>query len=233
MKVNVLEVNIDDVSETRAIDIVRLWLKSNEKHYIVTPNTEFLMLAQKDSEFKKILNAADLAIPDGAGLRLSGEIRNTTPGVDLMEKLLEVASRDGLKIGFLGGSLGAAEKIIGKYSNLKVSYINSDIKVNKDGYAPFLAIPQSDILFVAFGQGKQEKWISQNLSRIPVKVAMGVGGAFDYLSGQIPRAPKWMRHLGLEWLFRLVNQPWRAKRQLVLIQFVVAILQKRLQSMLH
>ncbi|MBI4040089.1 WecB/TagA/CpsF family glycosyltransferase [Candidatus Daviesbacteria bacterium] len=82
-----------------------------------------------------------------------------------------------------------------------------------------ISIPPTDILFVAFGQVKQEKWITENLSEIPVKVAMGVGGAFDYISGRVPRAPIWMRRLGLEWLFRLITQPWRIRRQMVLLKF--------------
>lgn len=84
-----------------------------------------------------------------------------------------------------------------------------------------------DILFVAFGAPKQEKWINENLPKLPVKVAMGVGGSFDYISGIVPRAPKWVQNLGLEWLYRLIRQPWRLKRQLALLKFVYLILQER------
>src|SRR3989338_5459360 len=80
-----------------------------------------------------------------------------------------------------------------------------------------------DILFVAFGHIKQEKWIGKNLKKIPVKVAMGVGGAFDYLSGEVMRAPKFIRVLGLEWLFRLILQPWRIKRQLALVKYMILL----------
>ena len=80
-----------------------------------------------------------------------------------------------------------------------------------------------DILFVAFGHIKQEKWIGKNLKNIPVKVAMGVGGAFDYLSGEVMRAPKFIRVLGLEWLFRLILQPWRIKRQLALVKYMILL----------
>lgn len=80
--------------------------------------------------------------------------------------------------------------------------------------------PQIDMLFVAFGFPKQEKWIAENLEKLPVRVAIGIGGAFDYLSGAVPRAPHWIRSLGFEWLFRLLMQPWRIKRQLALFEFV-------------
>ena len=79
--------------------------------------------------------------------------------------------------------------------------------------------PEIDLLFVAFGQVKQEKWIAKNLPKIPVKVAMGVGGSFDEISGRVPRPPKWISNLGLKWLFRLVAEPWRIKRQLALLKF--------------
>ncbi|QQG43104.1 MAG: WecB/TagA/CpsF family glycosyltransferase [Candidatus Daviesbacteria bacterium] len=241
MKVNILGVNIDDVSENKAIDIVKSWLKDKTKRYIVTPNPEFLMLAQKDSEFKRVLNQADLAIPDGVGLKMSGKIKNTTPGVDLMEKLISKSEDWGATIGFLGGKKGVAEKLaeclLAKYPSLKITFASDGGIINKDGnmvgQVDSSKYPATDLLFVAFGQGKQEKWIARNLPKIPVKVAMGVGGSFDYLSGNITRAPKVLRKLGLEWLFRLITQPWRASRQLVLIQFVLLLWWKRIISMVH
>lgn len=101
----------------------------------------------------------------------------------------------------------------------------------KDPYAlhsmPYANI---DILFVAFGHPRQEEWIYENLPHLPVKAAMGVGGAFDYISGRVPRAPKLLRTLGLEWLFRLVIQPWRWKRQLALVKFLFLILRERFKN---
>lgn len=201
-----------------ALKIIEHWIWNPGKHYIVTPNPEFLVTAQKDPVFKKILNEADLSIPDGAGLKLSGKInpdligvKNTVTGTDLMEKLIELSAEKGFAVGLLGGRNGVAEqtaeRLKKKYSGLKINVVNEKL------------IPV-DILFVALGAPKQEKWIALNLSKIPVKVAMGVGGAFDYLSGRIPRAPRWIRKLGLEWLFRLMIQPWRIKRQLKLLHYL-------------
>ena len=88
--------------------------------------------------------------------------------------------------------------------------------------------PQNiDILFVAFGAPKQEEWIYENLPHLPVKIAMGVGGAFDYLSGEVERAPKFVRLWGFEWLFRLIRQPWRLRRQVALLTFLLLILKER------
>ncbi|MBI4089219.1 MAG: WecB/TagA/CpsF family glycosyltransferase [Candidatus Levybacteria bacterium] len=89
-------------------------------------------------------------------------------------------------------------------------------------------IPPIDILFVAFGAPKQEIWISENLDKIPVKIAVGVGGAFDYISGKMGRAPTWVQNIGFEWLYRLIRQPWRIKRQFSLLEFIFLVLKEKL-----
>ena len=215
MKVDILGVKIDDIEMAEALVQVEQWIISPGKHYIVTPNPEFLVAAHKDTVFKKILNDADLSIPDGVGLKLSGKIKNTFSGTDFMEELIRVAAEKGFTAGFLGGKDGVAEKcaecLKRKYPTLKVLFTSADAEAK---------IPPLDLLFVALGHIKQEKWIAANLDKIPVHLAMGVGGAFDYLSGRVPRAPKWMRDLGFEWLFRLIMQPWRIKRQLALGQYI-------------
>jgi N-acetylglucosaminyldiphosphoundecaprenol N-acetyl-beta-D-mannosaminyltransferase len=237
-KVQILGVGIDDVSLSEAVSCVKTWLndsKGNKKYIIVTPNPEFLLAARNDPEFREILNRADLAIPDGAGLKLSGKITNVTPGVDLMEELCKLASREGYSIALIGGKKGVAERtkqcLVKRYPNLKIVFADSgpELKTTSDySLNTTYHIPNTDILFVAFGQVKQEKWIDANLNKLSVKIAMGVGGAFDYISGEVPRAPKWMRSLGLEWLFRLIVQPWRIKRQLKLLKYVWLILKERL-----
>lgn len=219
MKTEVLGVKIDDISMAEALELVERWVWNPGKHYIVTPNPEFLVAAQKDPVFKKILNDADLSIPDGVGLKLSGKIKNIFSGTDFMEELIRIAAEKGFVVGFLGGKEGVAEKcaerLKKKYPKLKASFASFDTES---------LIPSLDLLFVALGHIKQEKWIAANLDKIPVHASMGVGGAFDYLSGRVPRAPKWLRGLGLEWLFRLVIQPWRIKRQLALGQYILYLL---------
>lgn len=226
MKVDVLGVKIDDVNIDEAIERVEHWIWNPGKYYIVTPNPEMIVAAKEDELFRKALNDADLSIPDGKGLRLSGKVKNTFSGTDFMEKLVALAAEKGFAVGFLGGSgevaKRCAECLLKKYPNLKVSFAHSGGKVDWYGHltGSDFAVPPTDILFVAFGHIKQEKWIRSNLRYIPVKLAMGVGGAFDYLSGVVPRAPKWIREIGFEWLFRLVIQPWRIKRQLAFIKYL-------------
>ena len=219
MKKDILGVKIDDVNMGEALGIAEKWIWNPGRHYVVTPNPEMIVAAQKDLEFKKILNDADLSIPDGAGLKLSGKIKKTIAGTDFMEELVSLAAEKGFTTGFLGGGDGiakqTAECLLKKYPKLKVFFAGSDTETK---------IPPVDLLFVALGHIKQEKWIAENLEKIPVHVAMGVGGSFDYLSGNVPRAPKWMRDLGLEWLFRLIIQPWRVRRQLALFKYLWLIL---------
>jgi len=249
MKKDVLGIKIDDVNINQAQDLVQGWLTKKAKHYIVTPNPEIVVMAQKDLELKKIINNADLAIPDGVGLKLSGDIVNTTPGIDLMESFIKLAADLGLTTGFLGGrgqvAEETAERLRKKYPKLTVRYALEGPVIPASSVIPAKAgiymdpesssghslwIPDQvrddkvDILFVAFGPPKQEKWIAKNLDKLNVKVAMGVGGAFDYLSGRIPRAPKLMRSLNLEWLFRLIIQPWRIKRQINLLKFLLLVM---------
>lgn len=232
MKKDILGVKIDDLNMAETLSVVEKWIWNPGPHYIVTPNPEFVIAAQTDQLFKKILNSADLAIPDGVGLKLSG-VKNTVSGTDLMKELVRLSAEKGFTVGFLGGKDGVAKKcaecLLRKYPNLKISYVSSGGIVDKNGnpsQTTNYKLPPTDLLFVAFGHIKQEKWIASNLENIPVKLAMGVGGAFDYLSGSVPRAPEWIRRLGFEWLFRLIVQPWRIRRQIALLKYLWLIMVK-------
>lgn len=238
MKKIILGVKIDDVNIDQALEIVKGWLSESTKRYIVTPNPEIVMMAQKDQQLKNILNKADLGIPDGVGLKLAGDIAYHTPGIDLMEKIIKLAGEKGFTTGFLGGrdqvAKQVAERLKKKYPKLKVVFAESGGEIDNEGNIlrvrsnNNLDIPPTDILFVAFGPPKQEKWIAKNLAKIPAKVAMVVGGSFDYLSTEVPRAPKLIRDFGFEWLFRLILQPWRIKRQLALIHYLWLLTKNRL-----
>lgn len=262
-RVNILGVGVDRISMPASLELVKKWLKGKSKHYIVTPNVEFILAASQDKQFREILNKADLAVADSARLGWAYELLNEkniikkllkwplfivpkTPlllrfdivtGTDLMKELIEVSADLGFTIGFLGGREGVArkcaERLKEKYPRLKIGYAlagpvipaKAGSYTNKNLWIPDqVRDDKVDILFVAFGQIKQEKWIDRNLNKIPVKVAMGVGGAFDYLSGEVHRAPKAFRQLGFEWLYRLIVQPWRIGRQVKLFKFLWLVL---------
>ena len=187
---------------------------------IVTVNSEFVMLAQEDAEFKKILNGADLAIADGTGLKLAG-VKNVVPGRMVVEALI----RKGYRMFYLGGRGGVARAMSQKYGG---AYDNGEVDIKNpqrnDEIVAKINKFKPDILLVAYGAPWQEKWLFANRSSLMVKVGMGVGGAFDYLTGRATLPPEWINKIGLEWLWRLVREPWRWKRQLNLIRFVVAVI---------
>ncbi len=214
-RINILGVKVSRVTYEYAIKVIEGFLTDEGKHQIVTPNPEFVVLAQSDHEFREILNRADLAIPDGVGLRmaakfLSNPLPQTVTGTDLMLGLCDLASKKGYSVFLLGGRGGAAEAAA---KRLKVLFANLNIvgTYEGDSWEEFEG-KTVDFLFVAYGAPKQEKWIAWNLLKIPVKVAMGVGGAFDFITGRKKRAPGILRRLGLEWLWRLVQEPSRLRR---------------------
>ena len=130
-------------------------------------------------------------------------------------------------MGFLGAgpsvAVKTAECLEKKYKGLKISMVSQE-------WSEELKSKKTDILFVAFGSPKQEIWIAENLNQLPAKVVIGVGGAFDFISGKVRRAPVFIRQLGLEWLFRLIIQPWRIKRQLKLLTFIDLVLKEKFSA---
>jgi len=152
-------------------------------------------------------------------------------GTDLMAKLCQLAAKKGWSIYLLGGKTGIAQKtlaiLVQKYPNLhgwaengpKLSLKNWDTKLTEE-YVQKINQKTPDLLFVAFGMGKQEKFIFDNGDKLNIKLAMGVGGAFDYLSGEVKRPPQWIQNMGFEWFYRLMKEPWRWKRQLSLGKFI-------------
>lgn len=224
--VDILGVKISKVDYKSAIEIIERFLANGGKHQIVTPNPEFIVLAQSDSEFRQILNNADLAIPDGAGLRIAGKLQTVT-GTDLMLRLCGLAAKKGCSVFLLGGQDGVAEKAA---KRLKTMFANLNIVGTYEGDLPE-EVGAADFLFVAYGAPKQEKWVARNLPRIPVKVAMGVGGAFDFIAGKRKRAPKILRRLGLEWFWRLIQEPQRLPRILkATIKFPLLVFRRKLHQ---
>ncbi len=195
---------------------------SDRPFWITTVNPEIVMKAVDDARYKEILNKSDLRIADGVGLKLGG-VRDITPGRRIVE---EVCKNHDYRLFFLGGRDGVSKLIAEKYGG---SYDNGEENINdpKDNNRILKKINdyKSDVLFVAYGAPWQEKWIYENLDKLKVKVVMGVGGSFDYLVGRAKLPPVWMSKMGLEWLWRLVQEPWRWRRQLNLVRFAWKLLQ--------
>lgn len=230
VKKNLLGVGVSVASRIEVLEyLVKNSLKGSKKIFIVTPNPELLVMAKKDENYKKVLNSADLALPDGVGIMLAGKflglsLKDRITGVDLVENLCKRISNQPITVSFVGGRPGIAERTVEclkkRYFGLKTTFFGEEIE-------DFSKLKGTDILFVAFGSPKQEFWIADNLKRLPVKVVIGVGGSFDFISGETPRAPKIIRQIGFEWLFRLIIEPWRAKRQMALVEFIFLVLKEK------
>lgn len=203
---------VDEVNLEEAL--LRVKLRRARPFFIVTPNPEQIVQAQEDEELRKILNGADLAIPDGFGLRLVG-IKNRVSGIELMEAL----AKTGKRMMYVGGRDGAAEKTAQRLSGYGLKEAEIE-KINQ--YKP-------DVLCVGLGAPKQEKWVAKNLSKLKVKVVMVVGGALDQIADPSLRPPKWLDQLGLGWFYRLLRQPWRWQRQLRLMKFVGMVIKRWLR----
>ncbi len=248
---------IENLSFPQTLEYIRKKAKEKgEKTFVVTINPEILMLARRSKEYEKVLNSADLAVNDSIGIVWAGKMfgksfKGRVHGSDLVEKLSEAVAKEPITVGFLGGrenvAQNTAECLSKKYPGLKVAFAVSEwpnesgAQVADENFLGdaenFASSPRParsprdtlrcDILFVAFGSPKQEMWIAENLRSIDVGVAIGVGGAFDFISGRVRRAPVWVRSIGLEWVFRLIREPWRIKRQLALPKFVILVLKEK------
>jgi N-acetylglucosaminyldiphosphoundecaprenol N-acetyl-beta-D-mannosaminyltransferase len=213
-------------------------LLDGRAHQVATVNPEFIVRACVEPEFARALEACDLATVDGAGLALAlrwlhGVAATRVTGVDLIIELARRARDLNLPVFLLGagpGVAGAAATALGGLApGLRVAGAVSGTPLPSadEETAQRIRDGGARLLFVAFGAPAQERWIARNLSRLGPCVAVGVGGAFDYLAGVTPRAPLWVRRAGLEWLYRLVRQPWRWRRQLALPVFVYLALKER------
>lgn len=234
-KIKILDVNINIVNINDTTKIIDDFIKSKKPHQICTVNPEYIMTARADSHFKQIVNSADLCVPDGAGLlwasryiRKSHALTQRVTGVDLIWKLAQIGESKGYRFYLLGGKPGVGEQtalvLKTKYPNLKIvgisqgrpESIQSNIKFDSEIFEKKLVSSISklkpDILLVAYGAPKQDKFIFKYKKELNVPVMMGVGGSFDFISGRIKRAPRWMQKIGLEWLFRLFVEPKRLNR---------------------
>lgn len=235
----ILGIRIDELTLDAFRARVRDFLRSGYAHTIFTPNPEMLVDAQHDTYFRDVLNKGDLNICDGKGIELVSRGRlKRLPGIDAMVEISAIAAEEGKSIYLLGsGSDAVVAKtksvLMKQFPSLMIAGIHPGMRIksavlseagksreaiiyekeDNDRLVDAIIDVAPDILFVAFGHSKQEKWLHENLPHLPsVRVAMGVGGAFDMIAGRVPRAPRLLRQLGVEWLWRLLIQPWRIRR---------------------
>ncbi len=234
--IRILGVRIDDVNYEEACARAEALVDGGGVHRFATVNPEFVMTAQRDAHFRAALESCDLALADGVGItlaaRMRGEpLRGRVTGVELTQRLCALAARRGWGVFLLGAAPGIAERAAEELRRcspgLRIAgcWAGSPRPEQRAGIDARIAAARPQFLFVAYGAPAQDVWLSEFAARrssdSPGLLAMGVGGTFDYLAGVRRMAPRWMRSLGLEWLFRLIDQPSRWRRQTALIRFAV------------
>lgn len=244
-KIKIFGVEIFNIDNKECEKILRDFLKTEGLKKIYTPNTEIVMAAKRDEKLRHLINSGDLILADGIGLIHASKMRKKplkerVTGFDTSIKLLELADEMGLNLYFLGGKEGVAEdaarSVNDKYKNLHVAaYHNGYFNSKIDGEASpeekkiieEINANDIDIIFVGFGFPRQEKWIDEFKDDLKAKVIIGNGGVLDILSGRANRAPEIFIKLGLEWLYRLIKNPSRLKRQIDLPKFLLAVMRDK------
>ncbi len=233
-KVDILGVLVDKVNVSEAVERIVAMLSESAPHAVYTPNSEIIMLAYKDEEFRDILNSADMLTADGIGVVyaskiLKNPIEERAAGYDVACGVIRYIAQSGHALYLLGGKPGVAEKakenLDKKYPFIRIvgthdGYFGDD---ELDGVIEDINESGADIVFVCLGAPAQEKWINKNMYKLNARVLMGVGGSIDVLAGVAERAPEKWCNMGLEWLYRLLKQPSRFVRMLALPKFALTV----------
>lgn len=235
--VSVLGVRVDRVTQQQALDAMERLIAQRRAsdqqlqcQQIVTVNPEFVMAAQRNQQFRSALNAAALVLPDGTGVvwaarYLGKPIAGRVTGTDILPLLARRCAANGYRLYLLGAAPGVADLAAARLQSLAPglqiagTYAGSPDPAEEDAIIEGVRAAGADVLFVAYGSPAQDLWIYRNLDRLPAALAMGVGGAFDFLAGRQVRAPRLMQRTGTEWLFRLYREPSRWRRILVAVPF--------------
>ncbi|MDD3925041.1 MAG: WecB/TagA/CpsF family glycosyltransferase [bacterium] len=233
--IEIMDVKVSHVNMDEALHQVEDFIKTKRPHVVITPNAPAIMQARDDEQLKDIINRADLVTPDGAGVLLASRLlqhplQDRVAGIDLLNAICAMAAGKGYSVYMLGSkpgvALDAADKLRARYPGLTVAGVRDGYydKDEEDVVIDDIVKASPDILFVAFGIPRQEKWIDRYKNVLGVPVCMGVGGSFDVISGRLKRAPVWMQRCGLEWVYRVAREPKRIGRILSIPHFLLLAL---------
>lgn len=236
-KVNILGVWVDMVNVSRAADRIMQFFNEDGLHKVYTPNSEIIMAAYKDDNFKNVLNSAELLTADGIGVVYASKIlgkpiAERAAGYDIACEVLDRIKGTSHGVFLFGGKPGVAEtakeKLEERYPGIKISGCrNGYFKPEEEqGIVEEINNSGADLIFVCLGAPKQELWIDKYKDSLKANVAMGVGGSLDVFAGTALRAPEFYCKHGLEWFYRLMKQPSRAGRMMALPKFGLTVLLK-------
>lgn len=236
-RVDILDVGFDPLGLEGAVAEIEQRLDGGRRSFVITANPEFVMLASREPDVAALARSADLVLPDGTGAviasRLLGDrLPGRAPGRLLVDSLVPRLARRGLSLFLLGAAPGIAERaaarLLRREPSLRIAGTFAGAHDRDDEAVARVEAAQPDVLLVAFGMPRQERWIARNLDRLPsVRLAIGVGGVFDQLAGTARLPPALVHRAGLEWLWRLAQDPSRWRRQRALPAFALRILARR------
>ncbi|MDP3888681.1 MAG: WecB/TagA/CpsF family glycosyltransferase [bacterium] len=232
-KIDILGVKIDNLTEGEVFEAISTKIRHKKKFWIITPNPEFVVAAQSEPVFKKLLNNADLSIPDGLGLVWASNFLGSRPrlekriaGSDIVEKIIKLGPGRNWRIGVVGARVGNKEESARQLEALRSKYHGLAIESMEEREEK----RSFDFVFACQGMGKQERWISENLKKIDGTIFIGIGGSLDFFSGFSKRAPIFFQKLGLEWLWRLLTKQGHIRRVYrALVLFPWLVLKKKLE----
>lgn len=230
-RIGVHGLQISNATMGEALSAIGEMLKEARLHTVYTPNAEMVMQAVRDPALAILLNGADLLLADGAGVVLGSKIlgnplKEKVSGIDAARGLMRSAASSPLSFYLFGGKPGIAEKASGRllaeYPGISIAGTRNGYSEAEDGEATVSDINRAcpDVLFVCLGAPRQEKWIESHRDKLKCRVAMGLGGSLDVFAGTVKPAPDRMRRMGLEWLYRLMKEPYRWRRMLDLPRFM-------------
>jgi len=234
-RIDILGCGVDDVDMSESIARIRGFLDSGAAAQVVTLGAEMVMLAQRDAAYREVINSADLVIPDTVGIvwashRFGHPLRERVAGIDLVEQIIGDVD---LPVFLVGGAEGvaryAADSLKARHPHMHIAGVHHGYLTETESSGIVAAVRASGarVVLVALGFPRQEFWIHENLARLGNAVCIGVGGAFDVWAGKVRRAPPVFRTLGMEWLYRLITQPRRLRRQLALPEFAARVITSR------
>lgn len=237
-RADILGCQVDLLTTQGAVSAIKDLIAQGQPAQVITLNAEMAFQAYSDPDLRGIINAADLVTPDGIGIvwggrHLGNAIPERVTGIDLLQHLCRAATSEDWKIYLLGSAPGvaeqAAERLSTEYPGLQICGTHHGYFQEADlpGIIQSIQAQAPQILFVALGAPRQELWIKKHLAQLGNIVCIGVGGSLDVIAGQKKRAPAWMMKINLEWLYRLLAEPARWQRQMVLPQFMILILKHR------
>jgi N-acetylglucosaminyldiphosphoundecaprenol N-acetyl-beta-D-mannosaminyltransferase len=236
-RVDVLGVGFDRIDLPTAIARILERLDRGERTFVVTANPEFVMLARSDAEVARLAHDADIVVPDGTGVAIAASLLGSplprVPGRMLVDAIVPALAQRGASLFLLGAAPGVAERaadtLRSREPRLIVAGCYSGLAEDDADTAAQVRAVSPAVVLVAYGMPKQERWIARNLASLSsVRLAIGVGGVLDQLAGVQKVPPPILHRLGLEWLWRLLREPWRWRRQRVLPLFAALVLRKRI-----